>query len=136
VKKVFFILCILIFFSSCREGVVEPGNFVGNINDPVQINDRNSYTFIINARAFSMNLSVPTSFNTSTSRISVTIAGYESGSVNVSIKDEQQTERFKYFINEDVTLYTYLLNGYVPETINISTEDFTGKLKILINRVQ
>lgn len=135
-KRLYFIISLLSFFLSCREGVIEPGNFVGNINDPVQVNNKNSYTFIVNAKTFSMDLLVPASFNSSTSRISVTIADYESGSVNVSIRDEQQTERFKYFVNEDVALYTHLLDGYIPETINITTENFTGKLKILINRVQ
>jgi hypothetical protein len=103
---------------------------VGNINEPVQITDRNSYTFLLNARDLTMNIAVPIYFNSSRTRFNFTLIDYESGSTNVSVQDLSKIERFRYFVAEEVSYHTELLDGYIPSTIKINTENFSGKIKI------
>lgn len=129
--KKFSLILILIFITlSCREEIIEPGNFVENINEPVQINERNSYTLLLNARELSMSLSVPAYFNSIRTRFNVTLIDYESGYVSVTVQDYDERERFRYFLAEDITYHSDVLDGYVLKTINIRTENFSGKLKI------
>ncbi|MEJ2103598.1 MAG: hypothetical protein P8X47_03350 [Ignavibacteriaceae bacterium] len=129
--KKFSLIIILIFITlSCREEIIEPGNFVENINEPVQINERNSYTLLLNARELSMSLSVPAYFNSIRTRFNVTLIDYESGYVSVTVQDYDERERFRYFLAEDITYHSDVLDGYVLKTINIRTENFSGKLKI------
>ena len=129
-KKIAFLSIVLIFFSSCREEIIEPDNFVENVNEPVQINERNSYIFLLNAQDFSMSLSVPASFNSFRTRFNVTLIDYESGYISIAVKDYDQQERFRYFVAEDVSFHSDLLDGYVLKTINISTVNFSGKIKV------
>lgn len=133
--KIILLLLTVILIFSCREGVIEPENFVGNVNEPIQINQRNSYTFLVNAEFFSMELSVPATFSSSTARITITLIDHESGYVNLALKDSDERERYRHFIADDVDLFTDLLDGFVLKTINIRARDFSGKLKIELRRV-
>lgn len=81
-----------------------------------------------------MNNSALTSFNTTVTRISVTLINYETGYVNVSVKDLDDVERFRYFVDEDVSLFTEVFDGYLPHTIDIRLQEFSGKLKVKLSR--
>jgi hypothetical protein len=129
-QKISLILIILIIALSCREEIIEPDNFVENINEPVQINERNSYIFLLNARGLSMNLSVPAYFNSYRARFNVTLIDYETGYISIAVEDMESRERFRYFLAEDVSYHSDLLDGYVLKTIKIRTENFSGKIKI------
>lgn len=115
---------------SCREEIIEPDNLVGKINEPVQLRERNSYTFLLNARNLTMNISVPIYFSSSKTRFNVRLIDYESGYANISVQDLSKIERFRYYIAEEVSYHTELLDGYVPTTISIYTDNFSGKIKI------
>ncbi|RLC51602.1 MAG: hypothetical protein DRI23_04685 [Candidatus Cloacimonadota bacterium] len=132
--RLVFALFLLILIISCREDIIHPDEFAGIVNEPVQINSRNSYTFIINAKNLSMSNSALASFNTTLARISVTLIDYETGYVNVSVKDLDDVERFRYFVDEDVSLFTEVFNGYLPRTIDIRLQEFSGKLKVKLSR--
>jgi len=133
-NRLVFIFFLLIFVISCREDIIHPDEFAGNVNEPVQLNSRNSYTFIINAKNLSMNISALTSFNTTLARISVTLIDYEAGYVNISVKDLNSFERFRYFADEDVSLFTEVINGYLPNTIDIRMQELSGKLRVQLSR--
>ena len=133
-KRIIFILTLLTLLFACREDIIHPDEIAGNINEPVQVNSRNSYTLIINAKNLSINISAPASFNTTLARISVTLVDHESGNVNVSVKDLDDIERFRYFVNEDVSLFTEVINGYLPNSIDIRMQELSGKLKVQLSR--
>jgi len=133
-NRLVFILFLLILVISCREDIIHPDEFAGNVNEPVQINSRNSYTFIINAKDLSMSFSALASFNTTLARISVTLVDHESGYVNISVKDLNDVERFRYFVDDDVSLFTEVIDGYLPNTINIRMQELDGKLKVQLSR--
>jgi hypothetical protein len=126
---------VLLFISiSCREGIIAPDVYVENVNDPVQINERNSYTFLLNADTFSMDLTVFPYINSSRSRLNVNIIDYETGYARLSIKDYENRERYSYFADEDISDFTEVIDGYIPETVNIRTENFSGKIKIELRK--
>jgi len=120
---------------SCREEIIQPENLVGNINEPVQITERNSYALLLNAKNLTMSLSVPLYFSSARTRFNVSLVGYESGYTNVVVQDISNLERFRYYIAEEVSYHTELLDGYIPSTINISTDNFSGKIKIEFRKI-
>ena len=128
-------MVILIISFSCREEIIEPDNMVGNINEPVQLTERNSYSFLLNAKNLTMSLSVPIYFSSARTRFNVRLIDYESGYINVSVQDLSKIERFRYYIAEEVSYHTELLDGYVPTTININTDNFSGKIKIEFRKI-
>jgi hypothetical protein len=129
-KKILWLLIILFVSVSCREEIIEPDNFVENVNEPVQINERNSYIFLLNARGLSMNLSVSASVNSFRTRFNVTLIDYKTGYISVAVEDIDNRQRFSYFLAEDVSYHSDLLDGYMLKTIKIRTENFSGKIKI------
>ena len=76
-NRLVFMFSLLILLISCREDILHPDEIAGNINEPVQVNSRNSYTLIINAKNLSINISAAASFNTTLARISVTLIDHE-----------------------------------------------------------
>jgi hypothetical protein len=134
-KKFIWLFLIFLFSISCREEIIEPDNLVGNINEPVQIRERNSYSFLVNANKLSMSLSVPLYFSAAKTRFNISLIGYESGYTNISAQDISNIERFKYYIAEEVSYHTELLDGYVPTTIDINMENFSGKIKIEFRKI-
>jgi len=120
---------------SCREEIIEPDNIVGNINEPVQITERNSYALLLNARNLTMSLSVPLYFSSARTRFNISLIGYESGYTYISVQDVSKIERFRYYIAEEVSYHTELLDGYVPTTISINTENFSGKIRIEFRKI-
>lgn len=125
---------MILVLLSCREGIIAPGTFVENINEPVQIREGNSYTFLLNADSFSMDLTVFLSINSSTSRINITLVDYKSGYAKVTLRDGEEIIRYSFLVDEDVDFYSELLDGYVPSTANIKTENFSGKIKIQLRK--
>ena len=134
-KKFIWLFLIFLFSISCREEIIEPDNLVGNINEPVKIRERNAYTFLLDAQNLTMSLTVPLYFSSARTRFNISLIGYESGYTNISAQDISNIERFRYYIAEEVSYHTELLDGYVPTTININTENFSGKIKIEFRKI-
>ena len=124
------ILTLIFILLSCREEIIEPGNIIGKINEPVQLRDNGSYMFLLNAESLTMNISVPSYINSSRTRFNIKLVDYESGYTNVIVQDLNMVEKFRYFAAEDVSYHTEILDGYVPTSINIRTQNFTGKIQI------
>ena len=131
---IYFFVTVILLFISCREDIIAPDNFATNVNQPILINEFNSYSFVINAQNISIDVVNNTNFSAHTSRVSITIVDYSSGYISVRIIDEQTNSRFSYFGNDDEDFFTESLNGYVPASVGIKTVDFSGKLKIELNK--
>lgn len=124
----------LLLISGCRENIIDPGNFVGNKNIPVQESRLNSYTFRIYAENVSFDVTNQTSFNTSSSKMVLTIEDYSSGSVTVRILNEVKSPIYQVNIEDDTDGVVKKFNGAIPDFVQIITDDFSGKLKIQISR--
>ena len=132
----FFILFIVILIiTSCREDIIEPGNFAGNVNEPIQDNQMNNYSFLINAQDFSSSFSVSTNFNYNTSRILLNSSEIEKGLVTIVIKDDSGVLLFSSIVETELTNKTEKISGAIPGKIDISFLNFTGKLKISLSYV-
>jgi hypothetical protein len=131
---IYFFVTVILLFISCREDIIAPDNFATNVNEPILVNESNTYSFVINAQNISINVVNNTNFNAHKSRVSITIIDYTSGSVRIRIIDEQSNSRFSYYGNDEEDLFTEPLNGYVPASIGIRAVDFSGKLKIELNK--
>jgi hypothetical protein len=129
-KNFILLILVLLISVSCREEIIEPDNFAGNINEPIQLKERNGYVLLLNARNLTMSLSVATYFSSPRTRFNIRLIDYESGYANVIVQDISKIERFRYYAAEEVSYHSELLDGYIPTTINISTENFSGKIKI------
>jgi len=131
---IIFFFTVTLQFTSCRENIIAPDNFATSVNEPILINEINSYTFVINAKNISIDVTNDTNFNSFASKISITIIDYSSGSVEVRVIDKQLNDRFSYFGNDDEFFFNELLRGYIPEAIGIKAVDFSGKLRIQLNK--
>ena len=131
---IYFFITVILLFTSCREEIIEADNFTTNVNEPILINESDSYSFIINAQYISIDVVNNTHFSTTSSRVSITIVDYSSGYVSVRIIDKQTNSRFNYFGNDDENSFTESLHGYVPAAVRIKAVDFSGKLKIELNK--
>lgn len=98
-KKIVFILSVTTLMISCREEIIEPGNLIGKINEPVQLRENNSYMFLLNAENLTMDMSVPLYLNSIRTRFSIKLIGYESGYTSVAVQDNHDMEKFSYFID-------------------------------------
>ena len=127
-------MILILLIAACREDIVEPDAFVGTINEPVQINEPNSYTFIIHAQNMSVNVINRTYIASFTSRISISIADHSSGYVSISVIDVDENSRFSYFGNDEESLFSEALIGYIPARIRIRASDFSGKLKVEVRK--
>ena len=90
----------IIFLSvSCRENIVLPDEFAGNVNEPLELNNFNSYTFLIDAKKISVKYKKQADFSSFYTQISISITDYSSGTFRFKIKDNQSVNRFSYFGN-------------------------------------
>jgi len=112
-----------------------PENIAGNVNEPLEVNHYNSYTFLLDAKKISVDYSRQADFTSLTSRISITISDYSSGSVKFQIRDNQLNSRFSYLGNKNVESYTEVLDGFVPISVELQAANFTGKLKIQLSSI-
>ena len=133
-SKIWFPIFVLFAIVSCREDIIPPGNFVGNINEPVQIKDNNTYTFLINAKDLTLNVKNKPLFTSATSKITINIFDYRKGYITIRVDDRFDNERFNYFGNRNIDFFTESFLGWVSDTISISAVNFSAKIKIELRR--
>lgn len=129
-----FILAALIF-NSCREEIISPNNNSGNINEPYKSNYRNSYTFILNSENLSQKVIDYPFISYSNSRIFVSVLDHTSGSVEVVVLTKSREVLYRKKLAEDNNGSYGILEGIKPEIIEISLNEFTGKLKFQLTGV-
>lgn len=123
----------LMIFISCREEIIQPDNISGNINQPTQIKEFNSYTFIINADNANFTLTEPTSFTFDIVNLLITNLDYSKGVVKLNILNDNGDPYFEYFVNEEIASRIISVEGFIPSSIKIQLIDFTGKLKVQLS---
>ncbi len=125
-------LLSIFLFSSCREDVVAPGNPAGNINQPVRLKSNSSYTFIINAENISFYLLDYSGITSRHSELFLSLDDYKQGRVSFNIVEYSNQLVYQRQLTDNVSQMTVSLEGSIPDIINISFTNFTGKLKIYL----
>lgn len=123
----------MMIFISCREEIIQPDNISGNINQPTQIKEFNSYTFIINADNANFTLTEPTSFTFDIVNLLITNLDYDKGVVKLNILNDNGDSYFEYFVDEEIASRIISVQGFIPSSIEIQLIDFTGKLKVQLS---
>lgn len=123
----------MMIFISCREEIIQPDNISGNINQPTQIKEFNSYTFIINADNANFTHSEQTIFTFDVVNLLITNLDYAKGGVELNILNDNGDSYFVYFVNEEIASRIISVQGFIPSSIEIQLIDFTGKLKVQLS---
>jgi hypothetical protein len=123
----------MVLISSCREEIIPPGNPAGNINEPVLEKYIDYYSFKINASNLTLSMSDFAYFNALTNYLSFTLIDHNSGSVDVLIWNKSKS-LYNTRFSRDFERTTIVLDGNVPEFIQIKLNDFTGKISIQLSR--
>lgn len=119
--------------NSCREEIIQPDNISGNINQPTQIKEFNSYTFIINADNANFTLTELTSFSFDIVNLLITNLDYSNGVVILKVLNVKGDSYFEYIIKEEIDSRIISVQGFIPSSIEIQLVDFTGKLKVQLS---
>ena len=127
-------ILLSLFILSCREDVILPENLDTNVNQPIQSNETNSYSFTLNAQEISIDILNNANFTSNRARVNISINDYSSGHVTVKVLDEQMNDRFSYFGNDNESFFTESLFGFIPGSVSIKAVEFTGNLKVELYR--
>jgi hypothetical protein len=127
------VIFIVLIFISCREEIIPPGNFAGDINEPVQENSLNYFSFMINAQDFTQSFFANTNFNYPTTKIIISVFDRTSGSITIRVKDESGFSMFNKKIESNKSDIYQKFLGYLPSKVEISSTNFTGKFKISLS---
>lgn len=134
-----FIYSLLIFLiihlstTSCREEITEPGNIVGNVNTPVIENNNNYFSLVINANDLSSSFQSFTNFSFINNKTLLTISDLSNGSVRINVKDEHGSSLFFSINQTEIINDSRKISGAVPESVELSFTNFTGKLKFSLS---
>jgi hypothetical protein len=132
--KLISLIFITLVLSSCREEIIPPGNKSGNINQPVVEKYLNSFSFTINADNITYNLNEYMNFNERNAQIFISVFDHSSGSVELSLFGKTRQLIFSKKAENDITGESVKTNSDIPESLRIDFENFTGKLKLTVNR--
>jgi hypothetical protein len=131
------IICLVfttILFSSCREEIISPDD-AGNINEPILNVTNNSYTFFINAKNISTTMIDRTFLRFSQSRIYSVLTDHSSGFVEIKVQTDNDRVVFTRVYSDD-TSGTDHIDGYQPDIITLEFNEFSGRLRLQISRIE
>jgi len=123
------ILCTI----SCREEIIEPGNAAGNLNSPVIDNSNNYFSLIINASNLSTSYQSITKFSFVDNKTLLTISEISGGSVKITVKNKEGAPIYYSLNQTEIENSMKKISGSVPESVEFSFFNFTGKLKFSLS---
>ncbi len=133
-SKLLILFLPLVIFYSCRQEIVPPSS-EGNINEPVLTRTSNSFIFSINADKKTATLIDNTFLNTNRSSIFSVINDHSSGFVEVKIRANQNNIVYSQVFDNNTT-GTFKIEGYQPEVLILSFNNFTGKVRITLTNTE
>lgn len=135
-RNIIVLLMFGVFFISCREEIVSPENIAGNINEPVTFQSPTSYSFVVNAEGISIDVIDNTPFFALRSSCYITILGYNSGNVEITITGRSNESIFRQVYTADTPSFPLVFEGVTPQYVQLRFSNFTGKLRFELNKLQ
>ncbi len=132
--KISLLIIICITFISCREEILEPNNPAGNINQPFQENKLNYFNIVMTASNLTYEFEVDLNFNSSDSRIFISVVDRQKGNVTVNVLSENKNLIYVASIETEIPYLIDRIRGNVPNKVKISCNDFSGKLRVQLSR--
>lgn len=126
-------LIVILIITSCREEIIEPGNFAGNVNKPIVENNDNYFSIILNANDLSTSYRSNTKFSFINNRTLLTISDLSNGSVRIIVKDKNGSSLYFSSNQTEVINDSEQISGSIPESVEFTFSNFSGKLKFSLS---
>ncbi|MEJ5261204.1 MAG: hypothetical protein WHT45_00865 [Ignavibacterium sp.] len=131
--KLIFLIPMLLL-TGCREEILEPYNPAGNVNQPFQEKKLNYYNLTITASNLTYEFNSDLDFNSSDSRILVSVIDRQSGSVTINVLNNSRNLIYIASIETEVPNLIDRIQGNVPDNVKVVFNDFSGKLRIQLSK--
>ncbi|BDQ02549.1 MAG: hypothetical protein HRF52_04985 [Ignavibacterium sp.] len=129
------IISVLLFaFTSCREEILEPYNPAGNVNQPFQENKLNYLNLVMTASDLTYDFEINVNFNSSESRILISVVDREKGNVTVNVLNENKNLIYVASIETEIPGLVDRIRGNIPDKVRISCTDFSGKIRVQLSK--
>lgn len=133
-QKINILFYAIIIFSaaipSCREGIVDPGNSVGNVNEPVVEKNAYAFTFQIDARNITFTRSDETYLDITSTDIAVTLKDYSGGSVHVQVVADNLSTLYDNLLTSEISGKQTSVINHIAQKVRFDFQNFSGKLKV------
>lgn len=124
----------LIFLSGCREEILEPYNPAGNVNQPYQEKKLNYFNLVMTASNLTYEFDSDLNFNSSDSRILVSVIDRQSGTVTINILNDKRNLIYIASIETEVPGLVDRIQGNIPNKVKIIFKDFSGKVRVQLSK--
>lgn len=133
---VFFLLTTIMFVAlpACREGIIEPGRAVGNINEPVTLKTGQVYSFQIDAQKISFAKQDKTFLDFTNTDVSLTVTNYSGGTVFLKVIGDNKDVLYEEVIDRNFNGIQESIKNHVAEIVNLSFNNFSGNMKIQLTK--
>lgn len=133
--KNFLIILSFISLTFCREEILEPYNPAGNVNQPFQETKLNYVNLVFTGEKFSAEFDVELNFNSSESRILISVVDRKEGNVTVNILNENNSSIYKATIETEVPNLIDRIRGNIPNVVKINCSQFSGKFRLQLSKL-
>lgn len=136
-QKIFIgMVCLItaVVIPSCREGIINPGNPAGNLNEPLVSKSGNVYTFQIDAEKVSFLKTDNTLLNITETDVYVTVIDYQGGSVQIKVIGESKQVLYQALVTSDMSGKQASIINHLPESVSLLFQNFSGRLKIELSK--
>lgn len=133
--KIILLIITVSIFSSCREEILEPYNPAGNVNQPYQEKKLNYFNLVMTASNLSYEFESDLNFNSSDSRILVSVIDRQSGTVTINVLNDDRNLIYIASIQTEVPDLVDRIQGNIPKKIKIICTGFSGKIRVQLSRI-
>jgi len=132
----YFYLTIIMFFvlQSCREGIIEPGMPVGNINEPVILKTGQAYSFQIDAEKISFQKNDQTFLDITETDVSLTVTNYTGGSAHLKVVGDNKEILYEELIDRNFSGIQESIKNHVADVVNLNFNNFSGRIKVQLTK--
>lgn len=132
--RIIFIFILLLLNISCRVDIIEPNNPAGNKNIPVKEGKENYFNLAINADRLSTEMNFDANFSSENNSISLKVNDRQSGTCTLRVISSENKTLYSAIIEINDLDIQQRINQGIPSTIRLICDNFTGKIKIVINK--
>lgn len=131
--KLFLIISLMIL-TGCREEILEPYNPAGNVNQPYQEKKLNYFNLVMTASNLTYEFDSDLNFNSSDSRILVSVIDRQSGTVTINVLNDNRNLIYIASIETEVPNLIDRIQGNIPNKVKVIFKNFSGKVRIQLSK--
>jgi hypothetical protein len=124
------VLFLIAALESCREGIIEPGNSVGNVNEPVVLKSPDAYIFQIDAKNITFSKTDETFLDVTDTDIILNLSDYSNGSVHMRVIADNLSTLYNELLSNDISGLQKSVINHVVEKVQFEFSNFSGKFKV------